>query len=89
MERQISLNHGVACLLWGAAFLLTLGGTISALLSDMTLALALVAHAVLSMGAAATLTVRNVVEKQNGLIRDAFQMGHETGRVAAINRIRN
>lgn len=81
-ERQVSLGCVIAAGLWLLAFLLLLGGTTVALVgaghNAVTLAMSLMAHALLVAAGAATLTVRNMFAGQNRLLKEAFKLGQDT-----------
>lgn len=87
MNRTVKVGHVLAVGAWTLAVLLMILGTVAAAFGlDWTLPVVLCLNGLLVMGAAATLTVRNLFERQDQLIHDSFVMGQETG--GGMRRIR-
>lgn len=80
MERNVKLGNVIASLLWGGAVVFTVAGTLIAFVAgSWEIPLVLFVYGLLLTGAGSTVTVRNVLERQNHLLQDAFVMGQETG----------
>lgn len=86
-DKVVSVGCVVAVVLWASATLLTLGGTVAAFtMTELELALALMCHALLVAAGAATWTVRMMLQYQNRLLREVFNLGRRAG--GGISKIR-
>lgn len=87
VERTISITCVAAIGLWGTTFVLILAGSIIGLVSgnEHGWAIAgLMAHGLACSAAAATMSIRLMIRKQNHLLRDAFNLGQDAARVRSV-----
>ena len=82
VERTVSLTCVAAIGLWVLTLVLIFTGSLVAIVSDggqLPTAIALLAHGLASSAAAATMSIRMMIRKQNNLLRDAFRLGEDRG----------
>lgn len=80
-DRTVSIGCLAAIGLWGLTVLLILAGTIVGLVDDdrdhLAIVLSLMAHGLACSAAAATVSIRYMFNKQNRLLRSAFELGRD------------
>lgn len=86
-EKHITLGCLAAYGLWSLSLALLVTGTVVGLLTkDETLAMVIMAHALVCSAAAATATIRRFFVYQNKMVRNAFELGRDSAdsRVARM-----
>lgn len=83
VEKTISLSCVAATGLWCLTFLLIFAGSVTGLVSGNDhgwVIAALMAHGLAFSAAAATMSIRLMIRKQNHLLREAFELGRDASR---------
>lgn len=83
VERTVSVTCVAAIGLWVTTFVLILAGSIVGLVSGNEhgwAIAALMAHGLAFSAAAATMSIRLMIRKQNHLLRDAFELGRDASK---------
>lgn len=81
MEKQLSITCVAAIALWVATFTFILTGTVVGLATGhdyIPVVLSLMAHGLALGAAAATVTMRQMLKSQYGLLRTAFELGQDS-----------
>lgn len=76
-EPQIGVNALIAWTLWAFSTLLVLTGTIALALDSRDLALAIYAHSMLAIGAAATATLKCYLVQNKRIMADVIELHHD------------
>lgn len=88
-ERTVSVTCVAAVSLWVLTFLMILSGTVVAFTDHdryLAASLALMAHGLALSAAAATVSIRYMLKKQERFLRDAFNLGRESATTAGSVR---
>jgi hypothetical protein len=80
--------------MWIVTFLFILGGTIVGLVfaddgrRGLAVSMALLTHGLVAAIAGATITIRNLLDRQNYLLRQAFALGRDVGSTERVRHLR-
>lgn len=90
MEREVNLTCVLAWVMWVSTFALIGIGAVVGIAAGgdaQHVATPLMTFGLAMSAAAATVTIQAMLRKQNGLLRDAFALGRDSGQ-SEVRRVR-